>query len=93
MQSADLQESGRFVLLRQWCGFFKIKVVASGVTNRRLVRFLRVRNFQQNCDVVGLREEVSSLYIYIYIYIYGARGSVVVRALCFKPESRGFETR
>jgi hypothetical protein len=23
----------------------------------------------------------------------GARGSVVVKALCYKPESRGFETR
>jgi hypothetical protein len=27
---------------------------------------------------------------YIYIYI---RGSVVVKALCYKPEGRGFETR
>jgi hypothetical protein len=40
-----------------------------------------------------------SLYIYIYIYIhththtYGARRSVVVKALCYKPEGRGFETR
>jgi hypothetical protein len=23
----------------------------------------------------------------------GARGSVVVKALCYKPEGRGFETR
>jgi hypothetical protein len=24
---------------------------------------------------------------------YGARGSVVVKALCYKPEGRGFDTR
>jgi hypothetical protein len=28
----------------------------------------------------------------IYI-VYGAHGSVVVKALCYKPEGRGFETR
>jgi hypothetical protein len=36
------------------------------------------------------------IYIYIYIcteYIYGARGSVVAKALCYKPEGRGFDTR
>jgi hypothetical protein len=33
------------------------------------------------------------IYIYIYIYIYGAGGSVVVKALCYKPEGRGFGTR
>jgi hypothetical protein len=32
--------------------------------------------------------------IYIYIYTYGeeAHGSVVVKALCYKPESLGIET-
>jgi hypothetical protein len=29
----------------------------------------------------------------INLYIMGARGSVVVKALCYKPEGRGFETR
>jgi hypothetical protein len=29
----------------------------------------------------------------IYIYIYGARGSVVVKALSYKPEGRGIESR
>jgi hypothetical protein len=29
---------------------------------------------------------------YVY-YILGARGSVVVKALCYKPESRGFDSR
>jgi hypothetical protein len=28
-----------------------------------------------------------------YINILGARGSVVVKALCYKPEGRGFDTR
>jgi hypothetical protein len=32
-------------------------------------------------------------YIYIYIYIYGARGSARVKALCYKPEDHGFDTR
>jgi hypothetical protein len=33
-------------------------------------------------------------YIYKYAkHIYGARGSVVVKALCYKPEGSGFETR
>jgi hypothetical protein len=33
-------------------------------------------------------------YIYIYIYIYiGACFRVAVTALCYKSESRGFETR
>jgi hypothetical protein len=29
----------------------------------------------------------------IYSKIFGARGSVVVKALCYKPEGRGFDTR
>jgi hypothetical protein len=32
------------------------------------------------------------IYIYIYIYILGARGSIVVKALSYKLEGRGFET-
>jgi hypothetical protein len=28
-----------------------------------------------------------------YLQMYGARGSVVVKALCYKPEGRGFDTR
>jgi hypothetical protein len=28
-----------------------------------------------------------------YILVLGARSSVVVKALCYKPEGRGFETR
>jgi hypothetical protein len=34
-------------------------------------------------------------YIIFYIYgvIYGARGSVMVKALCYKSESRVLETR
>jgi hypothetical protein len=27
------------------------------------------------------------------LLVLGARGSVVVKALCYKPEGRGFETR
>ena len=34
------------------------------------------------------------VYIYIYIYIYvGARGSIVVKALRYKPAGRGFDSR
>jgi hypothetical protein len=28
-----------------------------------------------------------------YRYVFGARGSILVKALCYKPEGRGFETR
>jgi hypothetical protein len=28
-----------------------------------------------------------------YILLFGARGSVVVKSLCYKPEGRGFDTR
>jgi hypothetical protein len=34
--------------------------------------------------------------LWIYLKCFrnlGARGSVVVKALCYKPEDRGFETR
>jgi hypothetical protein len=31
--------------------------------------------------------------LYIYVYIYWARGNVVVKALCYKPEGLGFDTR
>jgi hypothetical protein len=30
---------------------------------------------------------------FIYSYIFGARGSVVVKALCYKPEGRGFDSQ
>jgi hypothetical protein len=35
------------------------------------------------------------MYIYIYfMYVcVGARGGVVVKALCYKPEGRGFDSR
>jgi hypothetical protein len=33
------------------------------------------------------------LYILCYIVDTGARGSIVVKALCYKQEDRGFETR
>jgi hypothetical protein len=29
----------------------------------------------------------------MYLYLSAARGSVVVKALCYKPEGRGFDTR
>jgi hypothetical protein len=31
--------------------------------------------------------------IWLYVYMMGARGSVVVKALCYKAEGCGFETR
>jgi hypothetical protein len=33
------------------------------------------------------------LIISYYYFLLGARGSVVVKALCYKPEGRGFKTR
>jgi hypothetical protein len=31
--------------------------------------------------------------VFIYTAVCGARGSVMVKALCYKPEGRGFDTR
>jgi hypothetical protein len=36
---------------------------------------------------------VSIKYYHLYGMTVGARGSVVVKALCYKPVGRGFETR
>jgi hypothetical protein len=36
--------------------------------------------------------EAHNKYNYIYCLKNAARGSVVVKALCFKPEGRGFDT-
>jgi hypothetical protein len=36
--------------------------------------------------------EIIHYYYYYYYYYYLACGSVVVEALCYKPEGRGFET-
>jgi hypothetical protein len=34
------------------------------------------------------------LHLFIKVYtVSGARGRIVVKALCYKPEGRGFETR
>jgi hypothetical protein len=32
-------------------------------------------------------------FYYLHVKNSGARGSIVVKALCYKPEGRGFETR
>jgi hypothetical protein len=40
------------------------------------------------------RTAITYIYIYIYMRVWvGARGSVVVKALCYKPEGRGFDSR
>jgi hypothetical protein len=49
----------------------------------------------------GTGSDTSELYIcnhiiisyIIFDYVLGVRGSIVVRALCYKPGSRGFQTR
>jgi hypothetical protein len=33
------------------------------------------------------------LYNLTYVFLGGALGSVVIKALCYKPEGRGFDTR
>jgi hypothetical protein len=40
-----------------------------------------------------VRADNFKIIIIIITIIMGARGSVVVKALCYKPEGRGFETR
>jgi hypothetical protein len=41
----------------------------------------------------NLFNRVSVFNIKSYSILIGARGRVVVKALCYKPEGRGFETR
>jgi hypothetical protein len=47
--------------------------------------FLQVTNIN-NKPSTDSHKKNTTLYM-------GARGSVVVKALCYKPEGRGFETR
>jgi hypothetical protein len=50
------------------------------------VSVLRLRSAKINMNM--------NIYIYICIYtLEVVRGSVVVKALCYKPDGRGFETR
>jgi hypothetical protein len=35
----------------------------------------------------------AKVFFYLLQKIYGVRGSVVVKALCYKPEGRGFDSR
>jgi hypothetical protein len=48
-------------------------------------------NFMNN-EPVRIRKQMIVVY-FLTLYKLGARGSVVVKALCYKPEGRGFETR
>jgi hypothetical protein len=77
-------------------GMFKV-LADTGVPRYTHYHFHR----QHNADTLTQRR-----FIYIYIYIYiechieflmstgnlGARGSVVFKALCYKPEGRGFDS-
>jgi hypothetical protein len=38
-------------------------------------------------------QHYENLKLYSYLMELGARGSVVVKALCYKPEGRGFDSR
>jgi hypothetical protein len=42
---------------------------------------------------MGFKEILVLLISFAWALSSGARGSVVVKALCYKPERRGFETR
>jgi hypothetical protein len=42
----------------------------------------------------GCRKSLESIEFLVVVYLMsGARGIVVTKALCYKPEGRGFETR
>jgi hypothetical protein len=53
------------------------------------------------CEAASIRLSVQTLYILnnvkcdadLMLCSNGARGSVVVKALCYKPEGRGYDTR
>jgi hypothetical protein len=65
------------------------------LTSLRLSRLTKV--FAAHPRVVGLcRTNVNVFKNYfklVLIFHLGARGSVVVKALCYKPEGIGFQTR
>jgi hypothetical protein len=42
--------------------------------------------------ILGFLDRITS-YIYLKYISGGARGSIVFKALCYKPEGHGFETR
>jgi hypothetical protein len=56
-----------------------------------------IDKFSSSQDRTGTSHVNTEIAVHIYCNVYqvgkGARGSVVVKALCYKPEGRGFETR
>jgi hypothetical protein len=54
-------------------------------THGHLVR--KTMGFMVKC----LRSHIATFHFLYLTHFNGARGSVVVKALCYKPEGRGFE--
>jgi hypothetical protein len=44
-------------------------------------------------NIFGLLLLIQCSYFSLLLLVYGARGSVVIKALLYEPEGRGFETR
>jgi hypothetical protein len=56
----------------------KLQIIHTYYRYKRKIKFSAISEFAANVYVT---------------YIYRARGSVAVKALCYKPEGRGFDTR
>jgi hypothetical protein len=58
---------------------------------------LNLRNYINTTPIYYLLQSFKTPFLNINLKFVsskeGARGSVVVKALCYKPEGRGFETR
>jgi hypothetical protein len=61
----------------------KVTVAKEMMKKEMMMIMVKQKNTRKN-----IRELIKLLPVYV-----GARGSVVVKALCYKPEGRGFDTR
>jgi hypothetical protein len=59
----------------------------------RKTKLLRNPGIAKVSYLVNLKFFFFSGQIHSYIWLRGARGSVVVKALCYIPEGRGFDSR
>jgi hypothetical protein len=53
-------------------------------------RYIATRRNKHTETQIDVKDFLNSILFAIYTSTLGVRGSVVVKALCYKPESRGF---
>jgi hypothetical protein len=76
------------------CTILQVKVYMHFTTRNKCLLYSQPEMYKlSNLRGANVKLVLSDIYIYIYIYIYGARGGVVVKALRYTPDGRGFDSR